>query len=124
MAPPGVEYAGNRRVIGVVTGTRGERTGLAPASHPAVDQARVQRQAFVRAKAQALHDAGAKALDQHVGCCDQFEDEGFGFRVLEVDAQRSLATIGHGLASAGDIAVVLDQTAVEDVAATAVGDKI
>ena len=68
-----------------MAGARGERAGLAPAGHATVDQARIARQTFVRPEAEALHDAGAEALDQHVSAFNQFENEGLCLQVLEVN---------------------------------------
>ena len=70
--PRGVpQRAGDRAVVDVVAGQRRPGTGLAPAGHPAVDQARVHRPAVLRPEAEPLGDAGPEALDQQVGLGDQ-----------------------------------------------------
>jgi hypothetical protein len=46
--------------------TGGERAALAPAGHPAINQAGVFRAADLRAEAEAFHHPGAKTLDQRI----------------------------------------------------------
>ena len=72
-AADGVQGAGDGDVADVVTGSLRERTVLAPAGHPAVDEPRVAGEAVVRAQAEPLGDAGAVTLQEHVGALDEGE---------------------------------------------------
>ena len=57
---------------------------LPPARHAPVDELFVARHAIVRAEAQALSDAGPKALEQRIGGFHQLEDEFHALRLLQV----------------------------------------
>ena len=70
-AADGVQRAGQGQIIDIVTGGLRQWPGLTPTGHATVDQSRVPGQAELRSQAQPLHDAGPKALDQHVGALDQ-----------------------------------------------------
>ena len=99
MAAATIQHAGQRRVIGVMPGAGSEWSTLSPAGHAAIDQARVGLQADLRAKAQALHHAGAEPFEQHIGFGDHAQYERAYLRILEVNADGFLATVGHCLAS-------------------------
>ena len=79
------ERAGDGDVVDVVAGGLRERTFLAPAGHAAVDEPRVLRERDIRAEAEPLHDAGAKAFDEDVGLADQFERRLDAILRLEID---------------------------------------
>ena len=96
-----VEGAGDRDVVHVVPGGLGERAVLAPAGHPAVDQARVDRVAVLGAEAEPLGDAGAHALDEHVGVGDQLQDGLGGLGVLEVERDAGAAAVEQVARAAG-----------------------
>jgi hypothetical protein len=68
-----------------VAGGGGQRAGLAPAGHAAIDEARVGGQAVVGPEAEALHHAGAVAFDEAVGRGDQLAGGGEAFGLLEVE---------------------------------------
>ena len=61
-----------------------ERTVLAPAGHPSVDQSRVAGQAGVRAEPEALGGAGPHPFEEDVGGLDQREHGLDGLGPLEV----------------------------------------
>ncbi|MCY1526140.1 hypothetical protein D9M68_611450 [compost metagenome] len=72
-------------VVEVVARRGCQRAALAPAGHAPVDQLRVALQADIRAEPQALHDARAEALDQHIGTVDQLQQDLVGPRLARVD---------------------------------------
>jgi hypothetical protein len=76
-----------------VPGRARQRSGLAPAGHPAVDQRRPQPQQLVGPEAQAFHDTGPEPLQQDVGPLDQRPHDGEVVGVLEVERDRALAAI-------------------------------
>lgn len=76
-------------------GALGQRSLLAPAGHPAVDELRIAGQAGVGAHAEAFRDAGAVALDEDVGAFDEVQDGGRAFGGLEVDEHRALVAVGE-----------------------------
>ncbi|MCY1519488.1 hypothetical protein D9M68_542410 [compost metagenome] len=86
--PHGVQQARDRDVVEVVTRRGSQRTALPPAGHAPVDQLRIARQADIRTEPQALHDARAEALDQHIGTVDQLQQDlvGPGFARVDDDA--------------------------------------
>ena len=55
--------------------TSAQRTVLAPAGHPPVDQPRVAREAVGRPEAQPLGHAGPEALDEDVDSPTQVEHD-------------------------------------------------
>ena len=61
-----VQRAGEGDVVDVVPGRVGDGSFLAPARHPAVDEAGVAHEAFVGADAEALRDPGAETFDEAV----------------------------------------------------------
>ena len=67
---------------------RGVGAVLAPAGHPAVDQAGVAGQAVVGAEPEPLGDPGPEPLDQGVGLLDQAQHRLPALGMLEVDADR------------------------------------
>ena len=79
-----MQGASQRDVVDVVAGGLRQRTGLAPTGDTAVDQLWLPLQTHIRAQSERLHDAGSKALDQHVGPCDQPQRDLTRFRPLEV----------------------------------------
>ena len=80
----------------------GQRAGLAPAGDAAIDQRRLALQADVRPQAERLHDAGAKALDQHVGLRDQPQRDLAGLRLLEVQRDRLAPARQHIAVARGE----------------------
>src|SRR5690606_31119928 len=99
----GVQRAGQRDVVDVVTGGFRHRTVLTPAGHAAIDQFRIALEADIRTKAETFGDAGTIAFVDHVGLVDQFQ-QGFqalgGFQVdddaLAVALQR-ISRVGGGI---------------------------
>lgn len=89
------EGAGDRDVADVVSRGRGERSVLAPAGHPAVDEPRVAGEAGLGADAEAFGDAGPVALDQDVGARDEVEHGGGAVLGLEVDEDGALVAVGE-----------------------------
>ncbi|CAI4175040.1 hypothetical protein CCOS2040_28540 [Streptomyces albidoflavus] len=89
------EGTGDGDVADVVSGAVGERAFLAPAGHPAVDQARVAGEAGVGADAKAFGDAGAVSLDEDVGALHQVQDAGGAVLGLEVDQDGALVAVGE-----------------------------
>jgi len=90
-APERAEHAGERDVVDVVAGSGAERSALTPAGHAAVDESRVARQHGLGPQAEALHDAGAKALDERIRARDELER---GLRArgrLEIERHRAPA---------------------------------
>src|SRR5207302_1167611 len=76
-----VQRAGDADVVEVVADARRERTGLAPAGDPAVDQARVAGEALLRAEAHPLGDARPEPLDEHVRLVHQSVREMISFMI-------------------------------------------
>jgi hypothetical protein len=70
-----------------------QRPGLAPTRHPAVDEARVARQAHVGAKAKVLHLSRTHAFEQAVGLLREFQHDLDAMRRFEIDGNRSLAAM-------------------------------
>jgi hypothetical protein len=64
-----------------------QRPALAPAGHAAVDERGIARQAHVGPQAQALHHAGAKAFDEHVGALDEGQRTIARVRLAQVQRQ-------------------------------------
>ena len=93
-----LQRAGQRDVVDVVAGGPGQRPFLAPAGDAAEDEAGIAREANLRAEAEALHHAGAEALDQRVGAGDEFERRGDRLRLLQVEGDRAAAAIEKGAA--------------------------
>jgi hypothetical protein len=89
-----MQHARHGDVVEVVAGARGHRAILAPARHAADHQARVALQADLRCEPQALDDAGAKRVEQHVGALGQLQHEGDRVGPLEVHGDR-LAVAQH-----------------------------
>ena len=88
-----VQRAGERDVVDVVAGGLGERPALAPAGDAPEHQLGIARQADLGPEAEALHHAGAEALDQRVGAVDQLERGRRRFRLLQVERDRAAAAI-------------------------------
>ncbi|MDT4867304.1 hypothetical protein FQZ97_1022040 [compost metagenome] len=76
-------------------GAVGHRAGLAPTGHPRIDQARIAFERDVRAKTQALHRAGAKPFNHHIGTFDQFQRSGDTVRALQVEGDRTPIAPGN-----------------------------
>jgi len=87
------ERAGDADVVEVVAGGLGQRAGLAPAGHPAVDELRVACPAVLGPQAEALGGAGAHPLDQHVGPLDEVEHEAHARGRLQVDLDARAAAV-------------------------------
>ncbi len=92
-------------------GLRCARPGLAPAGHATIHQRGIAGIARHRAKAQPLHHAGAKALDQKIGPRDQIEQMRLALGRFQVQRQlpaaamqrrRALRHLAPGAAGAGD----------------------
>ena len=79
------ECTGERDVIDIVPGGMGVGAGLSPAGHAAVDQLGIVAVQFIRAKAKALHDAGAEPLDNAVRAGAELAGEFDTLGGLEVD---------------------------------------
>ena len=74
----------------------GERPVLAPAGHAAVDELRIALQQRLGAEAEALHHAGAKALDDRVGAARPVRSAAAAPAVdLEVERHRAAAAHHH-----------------------------
>ena len=95
LGPDRAQRARECDVIDVVPGRLGERPGLAPARHPAVDEARVARQHRIGAKPQALHDTRPKTFDQRVGGIEQLRCGLGAVLLLEVEHEGAPAAAGH-----------------------------
>ena len=102
MPQASIQHAGDGGVIGIVPRPWCQRSGLPPASHATVDQARIDGEAIIRAKAQTFHDAGTKTLDQHIGLGNQFHDHGLGRWMFQIDAEGFLASVGDGFATTAE----------------------
>lgn len=96
-----VQCARERDVVDVVPRGLGQRAVLAPAGHPAVDQAGVALQAGVRAEPEPLHDAGPEALDEHVGAVGESQHRVACGGVLEVGGHRGPAAAQQHLGIGG-----------------------
>ena len=86
-------------VVDVVAGGLRIRAFLAPAGHPAVDEARVAGEAVVGADTETLGDPRPEALDQAVGGLDEPHHGLDALRGLHVDADRATAAqhdVGRG----------------------------
>ena len=77
-------HAGARNVAHVVTCTVCQRAVLPPAGHTAVHQAGIAFEKHIRPQAEALHDTGAEALNEHIGPIEQFEHAFDGRRVFQI----------------------------------------
>ena len=69
----------------------GQRTGLAPAGHPAIDQPRIDGHAIVRPQAQLFHHAGAEPFEHSIGLRDQLEKNSAIPRRFQVERNRPFA---------------------------------
>jgi hypothetical protein len=76
-----------------VAGARRERPFLPPAGHAAIDKTRLARQTGFRPQSEAFHDAGTKALDQHVGAGNDVERRLPAGKLLEIEADAAPATV-------------------------------
>jgi hypothetical protein len=85
------QQPGQRDVVQVVAGRMRQRATLAPTGHAAIHQLWIARRALGRPETQALHDAGAVALDQRVGLGHELERLRDAGRLLQVDHHRLLA---------------------------------
>ncbi|MNR26924.1 hypothetical protein D3C85_1441670 [compost metagenome] len=74
-----------------MTGRLGQRSGLPPTSHAAIDQARVARRAVGGAESQPLHHPGPVALDQCISASHQRQRFRQPRRVLQVERHDGLA---------------------------------
>ena len=95
LATDRMQSSGHGDVIDVVSSGAGQRPLLAKARHSPEHQSRIDRQAFLRTKAQAFHDAGTESLDQGVGVGDQPLHDRDALRRLEIDADRTPSPIKH-----------------------------
>lgn len=91
------EGTGDGDVADVVAGAVGQRSVLAPAGHPAVDETGIALQARAGADAEPFGDAGAVPLHEDVGALHQFQDPGGAVLGLEVDQDGALVAVGEVL---------------------------
>ena len=85
----------------------------AEARAAAIDQARVDLAQHLPADAEAIHHAGRKILDQHVGLGDQCQEDLLAARLLEIEHHQLLVGVQHdqrigldlALAAAHDVAL-------------------
>ena len=96
-----VQGAGDADVVEVVAGRLGQRPGLSPAGHPAVDQPRVAGPAVLGAEPETLGGAGAQALDQR----RRRARPGRGPGRVRRGCLRSTATLGRPRVSTSCVAV-------------------
>jgi hypothetical protein len=86
------ERARDGDVVDVVAGHGGIRAVLAVAGEARVDELRVARERDLGPEPEPFHDAGAERLEQHVGLLDETQHRGDAVGMLEIDADRPLAT--------------------------------
>ena len=72
-----------------------ERSVLAPAGHPPVDEARVPGEADVRSDAEPFGNTSPEPLEQRVGPLRQAQHDLDAFRHLEVDGNRAASSLDH-----------------------------
>ena len=94
-APDHGEGAAERDVVDVAPGRLSQRTRLAPAGHPAVDEARVSFETGGGTDAEPFGDAGTEAFEEGVGAFGQAEDDLRAVGMFEVDRDRSAAAAKH-----------------------------
>ncbi len=83
-----MESSSEGDVVDVVSGGLRQWPVLAPAGDAAIDEARIAREAIVRAEAQPLGDAGAEPFDQPVGLFDKAQCQRLSIRGFEIDRDR------------------------------------
>ena len=88
-----LEHAGHRDVVDVVAGTVRPDRVLAVAGDRADHQPRVRGMQRVPAEAEALHHAGAKAFDQHVGALHLLQQCRAALGAAQVEPQQLLAAV-------------------------------
>ena len=81
-------------VVDIVAGGMGERTGLPPACHAAVDELRIAAKGNIGSQSQPFHDAGPIAFEHDVRPLQERETECDGGRVLEIERQRAAPALG------------------------------
>src|SRR5665213_4434980 len=86
-----MQRARKRDVVDVVSSGIGERTGLSPTRHTAIDQLRIALQADVRAETKPFHNAGTEPFDQRVRVFDQLQRSLDRFRFLQIERHRAAA---------------------------------
>ena len=87
-----------------MAGSVGQGPFLSPACHASEDEPWVSLEAYVGPKSEALHHAGAKALDECVGLFNEPQDRLRAIGVFEVHGHRTapsiedieLRTLAHG----------------------------
>ena len=93
---------GHGDVVDVVAGARRQRSVLAPAGHPPVDQPRVARRQHRPGRSPSRSATpGPEPLDQHVGPVDQVQQHGRARPGLEVQRDRAPAAAERAGAPAG-----------------------
>src|SRR5689334_10254181 len=90
-----MQHAGERDVVQIVSGRVGENTILPETRHAAIYQPGVARHAHIRAKSQALGDAGPKSFEQRIGAVHQTQHYVSSLRALEIHCDRSSTSIVH-----------------------------
>src|SRR5690606_24786206 len=88
-----VKCASHGDVVDVVSGLRGERTGLTPTGHTRINQTLIALLALLRTQSDPLHDAGTQSLQQNVRPLDDLERQGARIVALEIQSDREPATI-------------------------------
>ncbi len=79
----------------VVAGLGRERAGVAVRAERAVDEPRIALAEHVRTEPELLGEAGAEALEEHVGAVGETEERVAPTRVAERQPQRALARVGR-----------------------------
>src|SRR5882762_9559942 len=80
----GMQRAAERQIVDVMSGISGVRTGLAPAGHAAIKDARIALEYHVRTEAESFHDPGAIALDKDLRMFAKPKAHVDGVRLLEI----------------------------------------
>ncbi len=92
--PAGQRHRARQRdVVDVVAGRLRKRAMLAPTGDPSIDELRVACRHGIGAESQALHHAGAKAFDQHVGAFDQRPGHLAAALAFQIERHRSFAAV-------------------------------
>ena len=101
-----VEDAGVADVVEVMARRQGQGTALAVAGDGAEHQAGIEAAQGLVAHAQLVHDAGAEALDDHIGLRRQAPEQGRPFRIFQVQAQAPLVAVHRPVENADALGAV------------------
>ncbi len=116
-----IEHAGVTKIIDVVTGHLGTRSGLAIARNRCVDDARIDFCDRGVVDREARHDAGPKTLDDHVSFFREREKNVAPTGILEVDCSAALVAVygaverRNGAGTVAEIARVIPRAGVLDL---------